>query len=50
MLTDFARCGRTKMLKPFRGKQRLALQRLTRYRKHLVDLARPAHILRSKNQ
>ena len=38
MLADFARCGRTKMLKPFRGKQRLALQRLTRYRKHLVDL------------
>ena len=38
MLADFARCGRTKMLKPFRGKQRLALQRLTRYRKHLIDL------------
>ena len=38
ILADFARCGRTKMLKPFRGKQRLALQRLTRYRKHLIDL------------
>lgn len=38
ILADFARCGRAKMLKPFRGKHRLALQRLTRYRKHLVDL------------
>lgn len=38
MLADFARCGRTKLLTPFRGKQRLALQRLTRYRKHLIDL------------
>ena len=38
MLADFARVGRCNELTPYRGSQRLALQRLTRHRKHLVDL------------
>lgn len=37
-LADYARSGHTKNLKPFRGTQRLALQRLTRHRKHVVEL------------
>lgn len=37
-LADFVRSGHTKNLKPFRGTQRLALQRLTRHRKHVVGL------------
>lgn len=37
-LADFARAGHTKNLKPFNGSQRLALQRLTRHRKHVVSL------------
>ena len=39
ILADFARVGRCKELTPYRGSQRLALQRLLRHRKHLVDLA-----------
>lgn len=37
-LADFIRSGHTKNLKPFRGTQRLALQRLTRHRKHIIEL------------
>lgn len=37
-LADYARSGHTKALFPFRGAQRLALQRLTRHRKHVVEL------------
>lgn len=37
-LADYVRSGHTKNLKPFRGTQRLALQRLTRHRKHVVEL------------
>lgn len=37
-LADFIRSGHTSKLKPFRGSQRLALQRLTRHRKHIVEL------------
>ena len=38
ILADFARVGRCKELTPYRGSQRLALQRLTRHRKHIVDM------------
>lgn len=38
ILADFARVGRTKELKPFRGAQFIGLQRLTRHRKHLAEL------------
>lgn len=38
ILADFARVGRCKDLTPYRGSQRLALQRLLRHRKHLIDL------------
>ncbi len=37
-LADYVRSGHTNKLKPFRGTQRLALQRLTRHRKHVVEL------------
>lgn len=37
-LADYVRSGHTKNLKPFRGTQRLALQRLTRHRKHVIEL------------
>lgn len=37
-LADYVRSGHTKNLKPFRSTQRLALQRLTRHRKHVVEL------------
>ncbi len=37
-LADFIRSGHHKNLKPFRGSQRLSLQRLTRHRKHVVEL------------
>lgn len=37
-LADFIRSGHHKNLTPFRGSQRLALQRLTRHRKHVVEL------------
>ena len=37
-LADYVRSGHTKNIKPFRGTQRLALQRLTRHRKHVVEL------------
>lgn len=37
IIADFARVGRTKSLSPFKGSQFLALQRLTRHRKHLAD-------------
>lgn len=39
ILADFARVGRCKELTPYRGSQRLALQRLLRHRKHLVELS-----------
>lgn len=38
ILADFARVGRTKELKPFRGAQFIGLQRLTRHRVHLSEL------------
>ncbi len=38
ILADFARVGRCKELTPYRGGQRVALQRLTRHRKHIVDM------------
>ncbi|QMS84522.1 IS110 family transposase [Candidatus Xianfuyuplasma coldseepsis] len=38
ILVDIARVGRTKTLHPFKGSQKLALQRLTRYRVHLAEL------------
>ena len=37
-LADFVRSNHTKKLKPFRVAQRLSLQRLTRHRKHIVEL------------
>jgi transposase len=37
ILADLARIGRTKSLNPFKGTQKLALQRLTRHRVHLVE-------------
>ena len=37
-LADFIRSGHTKDMIPFRGTQRLSLQRLTRHRKHIVEL------------
>lgn len=37
IIADFIRVGRTKSLSPFKGSQFLALQRLTRQRKHLAD-------------
>ncbi len=37
ILADIARVGRTKGLIPFRGAQKLALQRLTRHRVHLSE-------------
>jgi transposase len=37
ILADIARVGRTKGLTPFRGAQKLALQRLTRHRVHLSE-------------
>jgi len=37
IIADFVRVGRTKVLSPFKGSQFLALQRLTRQRKHLAD-------------
>lgn len=38
ILADIARVGRTKGLTPFKGSQKLALQRLTRHRVHLAEL------------
>ena len=38
ILADLARVGRTKSMNPFKGSQKLALQRLTRHRVHLVEL------------
>jgi len=38
LLADLARVGRTDKLFPFRGSQKLALQRLTRHRMHVSDL------------
>ncbi len=38
ILADLARVGRTQSMNPFKGSQKLALQRLTRHRVHLVDL------------
>ena len=38
ILADIARVGRTKELHPFKGSQKLALQRLTRHRVHLAKL------------
>ena len=38
ILADLARVGRTKSMNPFKGSQKLALQRLTRHRVHLVNL------------
>ncbi len=38
ILADIARVGRTKDLHPFKGSQKLALQRLTRHRVHLAEL------------
>lgn len=38
ILADIARVGRTKLLSPFKGSQKLALQRLTRHRVHLAEL------------
>ncbi|MFA7105697.1 MAG: IS110 family transposase [Candidatus Izemoplasmatales bacterium] len=38
ILADIARVGRTKTLHPFKGSQKLALQRLTRHRVHLAEL------------
>jgi len=37
ILADLARVGRTKTLNPFKGSQKVALQRLTRHRVHLVE-------------
>lgn len=37
IIADFVRVGRIKSLSPFKGSQFLALQRLTRQRKHLAD-------------
>lgn len=37
IIADFIRVGRAKSLSPFKGSQFLALQRLTRQRKHLAD-------------
>lgn len=37
IIADFVRVGRTNSLSPFKGSQFLALQRLTRQRKHLAD-------------
>lgn len=37
-MADFARVGRVKDLTPYKASQRLALQRLTRYREHIVDV------------
>lgn len=37
IIADFVRVGRTNSLSPFKGSQILALQRLTRQRKHLAD-------------
>lgn len=37
IIADFIRVGRTNNLSPFKGSQFLALQRLTRQRKHLAD-------------
>ena len=37
ILADMARVGKTKDLTPVKGPQKLALQRLTRHRKHLSD-------------
>jgi transposase len=38
VLADIARVGRTDDLTPFRGAQRLALERLTRHRLHIAEL------------
>jgi hypothetical protein len=38
ILADIARVGRTKSMTPFKGSQKLALQRLTRHRVHLAEL------------
>jgi len=38
ILSDLARVGRTTSMTPFKGSQKLALQRLTRHRVHLVEL------------
>lgn len=38
LLADLARVGRTDKLFPFRGSQKLALQRLTRHRMHVSEL------------
>ncbi len=38
ILADLARIGRTTSMTPFKGSQKLALQRLTRHRVHLVEL------------
>jgi transposase len=38
LLADLARVGRTDKLFPFRGSQKLALQRLTRHRMHMSEL------------
>lgn len=37
LISDFARVGRTKKYKPWRGSQYLALKRLTRHRLHLAE-------------
>lgn len=37
ILADMARVGKTKNLSPVKGPQKLALQRLTRHRKHISD-------------
>jgi len=38
ILADIARVGRTSELTPFKGAQRLALERLTRHRLHIAEL------------
>ena len=38
ILADIARVGRTSELTPFKGSQRLALERLTRHRLHIAEL------------
>ncbi|MDY0276952.1 MAG: IS110 family transposase, partial [Acholeplasma sp.] len=38
ILADIARVGRTADMLPFRGSQRLALERLTRHRLHIAEL------------
>jgi len=38
ILADIARVGRTNSMTPFKGSQKLALQRLTRHRVHLAEL------------